>query len=105
MSRVPLEINTALAAHYCLQTNFCNARSGNEKGTHGNPHRPAPLATTQASLRRRCTEVRRISSQTTGHDQHENLVLMGNPGTGKTHLMTAFSINAPAYSLQEMQRP
>ncbi|WP_237141722.1 hypothetical protein [Selenomonas sp. oral taxon 126] len=30
---------------------------------------------------------------------------MGNPGTGKTHLMTAFSINAPAYSLQEMQRP
>ena len=77
-----------------LPNRLLQCQERQRKRAHGKSRRPAHLSATQASLRRRCTEVRRISSQTTVHDQHENLVLMGNPRTNKTHLMMALGIKA-----------
>ena len=58
---IPQESYAALAAHYCFQTDFCNAASGNEKGlvenlvgwTRRNLLVPVPRVASLAELNQR----------------------------------------------------
>ena len=87
----------AMCAHYLFDADFCNRASGWEKGrVEKDVQDKFPVHRDLAGFDFECSPVgRKLIEQLAGMaftEQAHNVVLVGGPGTGKTHLATAIGV-------------